>query len=211
MTKEERQSWRRADSEQRKARRLRGQARGPQFSISLQGPSSLSLSTLSFTFTATLHYRSDPSNTGRHVLLPSNHGPLHTDAIRSGYYSVYTSAECKSSDRVNYKRYGGCFRAPRLPDGRIITHVKYVISFENGYRELAPGEELSSEVLLDLSESSQWRELLHVGEVYWLRYEEDEGTAKAALGHVGLPPGWRYGKLSVGPMSPLLIYFWNGC
>ena len=144
--------------------------------------------------------------------LPSNHGHLYTDAIRLGYYSVYTSAECKSSDWVNYKRYGGCFRAPRLlPDRRIITHVKYVISFENGYRELAPGEELSSEGLLDLSESSQWRELLHVGEVYWLRYEEDEGTAKAALGHVGLPPGWRYGKLSVGPMSLLLIYFWNGC
>ena len=167
ITKEERQPWRRADAERRKACRLSRQAHCPVFSISLQGPSSLSLSTLSFPFTATLHYRSDPSNTGRHVLLPSNHGPLYTDAIRLGYYSVYTSAECKSSDWVNYKRYGGCFRAPRLlPDRRIITHVKFVISFENGYRELAPGEELSSEVLLDLSESSQWRELLHVGEVY---------------------------------------------
>ena len=120
---------------------------------------------------------------------------------------MYTSAECKPSERVNYKRYGGCFRAPRFPDGRIITPAKYDISFEDGYRDLAPGEELSNEVFLDLSESSQWRELLHVGEVYWLRYEEDQDTAKAALGHLGLPPGWRYGKLSVSPMFLLLTCF----
>ena len=46
-----------------------------------------------------------------------------------------------------------------------------------------------------------------MGEVYWLRFGENKGTAKAALGHVGLPLGWRYGKLSVGPMSLLLIRF----
>ena len=206
MTKDERRTWRQQDLESRKTLRQERQAPliadRPSFSISLDGPSTLSLSAPSFLYAATLHYQSEPTASGRHVLLPKEHGPLKRNAMAWGYYSVYKSVECKSTDRVDQKLLNVNLKQPRDSTGRFIPNEESHISAENGYVELAPGDTLTNEITLDLSESSQWRKLLQVGETYWLRYDTSMAMAQASLGGIGIPAGWRYGTLEVSESSP---------
>ena len=206
MTKDERRAWREQDLERRKTLRQERQAPliadRPSFSISLDGPSRLSLSAPSFKFAATLHYKSEPRASGRHILLPKDHGPLAKNAISRGYHCVYKSGECTPTDRVAQRLLNVNLKKPRDSTGRFIPNEKLDISAENGYVELAPGDILMNEISMDLSESSQWRQLLQVGEKYWLRYDTSLAMAQASSGGVGIPVGWRYGTLEVSESSP---------
>lgn len=205
MTKDERRAWRQQDLERRQALRQERQAPlvadRPSFSISLDGPSRLSLSAPSFIYAATLHYQSEPTASERHVLLPKEHGPLSRNAMTWGYYSVYKSEECNPTDRVDRKLLNINLKRPRDSTGRFIPNQKFDISAESGYVELAPGETLTSEISMDFSASSQWRQLLQVGETYWLRYDTSMAMAQASLGGIGIPVGWRYGTLEVSENS----------
>ena len=177
----------------------------PRFTLSISGPSNLTLSGNTYLFTATLTYISPPSHLSPHdettVIFDAEQGPLRRNAPQNGRYSLYTSASCEAESRVPYVRPNVSIRAPREPDGRFKQWFD-VIDLSN-HVEVKVGSSVSREVELNLGEgSNSWRKYLVAGQRYWLRGENKIG--RQSRDESGIDRFWRLGKLAVSIIWEIL-------
>ena len=177
----------------------------PRFTLSVSGPSNLTLSGNPYLFTATLTYVSPPSHLAPHdettVIFDAERSPLRRNAPQIGRYSLYTSASCEAESRVPYIRPNISIRAPREPDGRFKQLVD--VTDLSNHVEVKVGSSVSREVELNLGESSNsWRKYLMAGQRYWLRGEDKMG--RQSRDESGIDRFWRLGKLAVSIISDIL-------
>ena len=177
------------------ARQVEALADAPCFTLSLSGPSILSLSKPSYSITATATYISDPGPTAsatrvaRSVLFRPSYGPLSKFAPNDNLYSIYTTPTCTPDSRIPHVRPNASIRPPREADGSFTKEIE--IKSWDEWEEVHLGDTVKREVAVGLDERSGWRQHLVEGRRYWLRCDD---AGLLGVGKLGLDRYWRYGS-----------------
>ena len=177
------------------ARQFKILADAPHFTLSLSGPSILSLSKPNYLITATATYVSDPASNAsatqvaRSVLFRASYGPLSKSAPDDNLYSIYTTPTCTPESRIPHVRPNASIRPPREPDGSFTKEME--IKNWDEWEEAHLGDTVKREVAVDLDERSGWRQHLVLGRRYWLRCDD---AGLLGVGRLGLDRYWRYGS-----------------
>lgn len=177
------------------SRQVKALADAPYFTLTLSGPSILSLSKPSYSITATVTYISDPASTGsstqvaRSVLFRPSYGPLAKSAPDDNLYSIYTAPTCTPESRIPHDRPNASIRPPREADGSFTKEME--IKSWDEWEEVHVGDTVERDVAVDLDVRSGWKQHLVVGRRYWLRCDD---VGLLGVGKLGLDRYWRYGS-----------------
>lgn len=171
----------------------------PIFSVSVSNcdnASELSLPNGSMPFKVTLKYEGMPVNQPQHQhVVLRDPAVLSPKSVSRGHFKIYISPTFEHA--VPFRPPQPTLRLPRNPDGRLVAPPStFRISAEEGWVELAPGDKISRDLTLDVSDSKDWQDSLEVGRTYYLRYDP-YGVHPFCKAEIK-SSGWRFGTLAVG-------------